>query len=900
MSIMQYSGLNTAEVSESRQIHGTNVLSPAPRTSLFRLFLQKFTDPLIIILLIAGILSIGISFYEFYGLGKNSDVFIEPVGIFTAIFIATGLSFLFEHKAEKEFAMLNKVNDDEPVQVIRSGNTTEIPRKEVVVGDIILLSAGNEIPADARLIEATGLSVNESSLTGELLCRKTTVPEHFDTDATYPSDMVFRGTNVMEGHGIACVTAVGDSTENGKVFVASRIDNSVKTPLDEQLGRLGRLVSITSYIVGALVITGRIIMYASTYGSEWYLMDFLTYMLQSVMLAVTLVVATVPEGLPMAVTLSLAYSMRRLLRSGNLVRKLHACETMGAVTTICTDKTGTLTANQMRVSGYSFFGITTQPDINVHEWSMIMTAMALNSTAELDLSNTQKPKVVGNPTEGALLLWIREHGGDYKKMRAEWEKQSEISFSTERKYMASVITDAEGHRLLVVKGAPEIVFDMCSSASVSRDILNNLLLTYQSQAMRTLGFACAQLKTDDAGISDGEITSSAALEFKGIVSISDPVREDVPQAVRQCLDAGIKIKIVTGDTPATAREIGRRIGLWNSSDPDTGIVTGTEIEAMTDAELRDRVDGLKIIARARPMDKKRLVEALQARGEIVAVTGDGTNDAPALKSAHVGLSMGDGTSVAKEASDITILNNSFSGITNAVMWGRSLYRNIQRFILFQLTVSVAACLTVLIGSFMGTDAPLTVTQMLWINLVMDTFAAMALASLPPSWDVMQHAPRDRRKFIISKPMARFIITVGSIFFAVLTGVLYILEHSDVSNLNELLHPDCKVSRHLSAYELTIFFSLFVMLQMWNLFNARAFGSEQSALRLKHCTEFLFTVALVLFGQIFIVSLGGDFFNVTPLDLSDWIFVIAITSPVLLIGEVFRSAIRRRHHVSAGT
>jgi len=897
---MQYSGLNTAEVSESRQIHGTNVLSPAPRTSLFRLFLQKFTDPLIIILLIAGILSIGISFYEFYGLGKNSDVFIEPVGIFTAIFIATGLSFLFEHKAEKEFAMLNKVNDDEPVQVIRSGNTTEIPRKEVVVGDIILLSAGNEIPADARLIEATDLSVNESSLTGELLCRKTTVPEHFDADATYPSDMVFRGTNVMEGHGIACVTAVGDSTENGKVFVASRIDNSVKTPLDEQLGRLGRLVSITSYIVGALVITGRIIMYASTYGSEWNLMDFLTYMLQSVMLAVTLVVATVPEGLPMAVTLSLAYSMRRLLRSGNLVRKLHACETMGAVTTICTDKTGTLTANQMRVSGYSFFGITTQPDINVHEWSMIMTAMALNSTAELDLSDTQKPKVVGNPTEGALLLWIREHGGDYKKMRAEWEKQSEISFSTERKYMASVITDAKGHRLLVVKGAPEIVFDMCSSASVSRDILNNLLLTYQSQAMRTLGFACAQLKTDDAGIYGGEITSSAALEFKGIVSISDPVREDVPQAVRQCLDAGIKIKIVTGDTPATAREIGRRIGLWNSSDPDTGIVTGTEIEAMTDAELRDRVDGLKIIARARPMDKKRLVEALQARGEIVAVTGDGTNDAPALKSAHVGLSMGDGTSVAKEASDITILNNSFSGITNAVMWGRSLYRNIQRFILFQLTVSVAACLTVLIGSFMGTDAPLTVTQMLWINLVMDTFAAMALASLPPSWDVMQHAPRDRRKFIISKPMARFIITVGSIFFAVLTGVLYILEHSDISNLNELLHPDCEVSRHLSAYELTIFFSLFVMLQMWNLFNARAFGSEQSALRLKHCTEFLFTVALVLFGQIFIVSLGGDFFNVTPLDLSDWIFVIAITSPVLLIGEVFRSAIRRRHHVSAGT
>ncbi len=879
-------GLSPQEIEESRRIHGSNILTPPEKESWIKLFFNKFTDPLIIILLIAGVLSIGISCYEYFILGHGAKVFMEPSGIFAAILLATGLGFIFEYKAEKEFALLNQVSDEEPVEMIRSGNTTMIPRKDVVVGDIIILSTGNEIPADATLLEAVGLSIDESSLTGEPLCHKTTDPRHFSSDDTYPSNMVMRGTKVMEGHGIARVTAVGDATENGKVFVAAQIDNSVKTPLNEQLDRLGRFISISSYIIGALVIAGRVIMYISTYGTAWELMDFLAYLLQSIMLAVTLVVVSVPEGLPMAVTLSLAYSMRRMLHTGNLVRKLHACETMGAVTTICTDKTGTLTANQMRVADSVFFGIDSEADASLPQWDAIMTAMALNSTAELDLSDPARPMVVGNPTEGALLLWIRQHGGDYKAMRSLWIKESEISFSTERKYMATVVRNTCGRRMLIIKGAPEIVYGLCHSDSPERKTLDSLLLGYQQQAMRTLGFACCDLAPEQPGI-EGDTITAENITFSGITAISDPVREDVPDAIRECLDAGIKIKIVTGDPPATAREIGRRIGLWNDNDDDDRIVTGHDIETMTDEELLHRAADLKIIARARPMDKKRLVEALQRRGEVVAVTGDGTNDAPALKAAHVGLSMGDGTSVAKEASDITILNNSFSGITNAVMWGRSLYRNLQRFILFQLTVNVAACLTVLIGSFMGTDAPLTVTQMLWVNIVMDTFAAMALASLPPSRDVMRNRPRDRRKFIITPQMSRFILGVGGAFFAVMFGLLYYMEHYSINSLSEFLHPVAAVHNTLSGYELTMFFSLFVMLQMWNLFNARAFGSSASALRLRHCGEFLFIVAAVFVGQIIIVTFGGNFFNVQRIGLADWAFIIAVTSPVLIIGEILR-------------
>lgn len=880
-------GLTGQQVLESRQKHGANVLTPPPEESLWKLFFDKFKDPLIIVLLAAGVLSILISIYEYVGLDEGATVFFEPAGIFMAIFLATGLSFYFEKKAEDEFKILNQVNDDEAVQVIRDGNPTQVPKKDVVVGDILILNTGEEIPADARLLEATQLSVDESTLTGEPMAAKTTDPEHFDPEATFPSDHVMRGTRVMEGHGIAEVYAVGDSTENGKVYEAAHIDDGTKTPLTEQLERLGALVTKGSYLIGGAVIVGRVMMYLLGHPDfDW--LHFIAYFLQTIMIAVTLVVVSVPEGLPMAVTLSLAYSMRRMLRTNNLVRKMHACETMGATTVICTDKTGTLTQNQMRVAETAFFGLPDQKLGDNAESHLIETAIAVNSTAQLDLSEPERPTVLGNPTEGALLLWMRAAGVDYRAIRENAKVVRELPFTTERKYMATVIAEPDGRERLFVKGAPEIVLALSSSVSggVSRDKIEELLLGYQRKAMRTLGFATCVLPAGAEGIGEKGV-EAPELEFMGVVAIADPVRADVPDAIRECLDAGIAIKIVTGDTPATAMEIGRQIGLWTDADGDRNIITGPEFGALTDSELLDRVLDLKIIARARPMDKKRLVEALQKRGQVVAVTGDGTNDAPALKAANVGLSMGDGTSVAKEASDITIVDNSFTSIGRAVMWGRSLFQNLQRFILFQLTVNVVACLVVLVGAFMGTESPLTVTQMLWVNLIMDTFASMALSSLPPSRSVMDAKPRDRSSFIITRSMWAFIGGLGVVFAAVILGMVYVFEHADVTSLADMFSaPTC--ARHgMTPYELSLIFTTFVMLQFWNLFNARAYATHRSAFHLGKCGEFLMIALVIFIGQILIVSIGGEFFNVVPLKFEDWVIIVVGTSPVLILGELFR-------------
>ncbi len=880
-----YKGLSDAEVSESRVKNGVNILTPPEKEPLWKRFLDKFGDPLIIILMIAGVLSIFISCYEYWGLEQGATVFFEPIGIFIAILLATGLAFFFEMKADKEFELLNQVNDDEPVQVIRNGNAMQIPKKDVVVGDIVILNTGEEIPADGRLLEAVSLSIDESTLTGEPICHKTTDRAEFDPDATFPSDHVMRGTKVMEGHGVMEVVAVGDNTENGRVFEAAQIDDSVKTPLNEQLDGLGRLITKISYGFAIAIIAGRILMYIINV-PDFNWVAFLAFLLQTLMVAVTLVVVAVPEGLPMAVTLSLAYSMRRMLKTNNLVRKMHACETMGATTVICTDKTGTLTQNRMQVYKADFFG---NPSDEV-----LYEGIAVNSTAQLDLSD-YKVQVLGNPTEGALLLWLRDRGADYAALRDNVSRIEELPFTTERKYMATVVRSANGKKIMYVKGAPEIVYGMCRNTSgVSKAEIDARLLEYQNQAMRTLGFAYQELNDGDKTIENNRVVADN-LTFLGIVAISDPVRADVPDAVSEVLNAGIKVKIVTGDTPGTAKEIGRQIGLWNDkADSDRNIITGVEFAELSDSQLRERVGDLKIIARARPMDKKRLVEALQANNEVVAVTGDGTNDAPALKAAHVGLSMGDGTSVAKEASDITIIDNSFASIGRAVMWGRSLYRNIQRFVLFQLTVNVAACLIVLAGAFMGTESPLTVTQMLWVNLIMDTFAAMALASLPPSDSVMADRPRNRREFIINPAMWRFIVGCGIIFFGLLFGMVYVFEHAEVTSLSQLLHVTPGVPDTLSPYELSLIFTTFVMLQFWNMFNARAFATHRSALHLGHCGEFVLIAVLILAGQILIVEFGGGFFGVTPLSLSDWLIIIGGTSLVLWVGEFLRLFRSRRH------
>lgn len=875
---MKYSGLSDVEVAESREKYGVNLLTPPKKESLFSRFLKKFNDPLIIILLIAGVLSVGISVYEYTVLEQGFKVFFEPIGIFVAIILATGLGFIFEAKADKEFELLNQVNDDEPVEVIRNGFAMQIPKKEIVVGDIVILNTGAEVPADGELLEAVTLNIDESTLTGEPICHKTTDPENFDPDATFPSNHAMRGTKVMEGHGVMRVSAVGDHTENGKVYEAAQIDDSVKTPLDEQFERLGKLISIFSYGCGVLILIGRCILYFLNIDFEW--ISFIPYFLQSVMIAVTLVVCSVPEGLPMAVTLSLAYSMRAMLKTNNLVRKMHACETMGATTVICTDKTGTLTQNRMQVAHSDFFG---NPPAEV-----IYEGIAVNSTAQLDLSG-KEPKAIGNPTEGALLLWLLKKGVNYLELKSGVTLVEELPFSTERKYMATVVRSTKGKETLYVKGAPEIIFGLCRNYpdGVSKEGIDSLLLSYQNQAMRTLGFAYQELKPGDKTIRDGKVVADN-LTFLGITAISDPVRDDVPDAVQEVLDAGIKVKIVTGDTPGTAKEIGRQIGLWDDTvDGDRNIITGVEVEQLSDIQLRERVGDLKIIARARPMDKKRLVEALQANHEVVAVTGDGTNDAPALKTAHVGLSMGDGTSVAKEASDITIIDNSFSSIGRAVMWGRSLYRNIQRFILFQMTVNVAACFIVMFGAFMGMQSPLTVTQMLWVNLIMDTFAAMALASLPPSQSVMRDKPRSRTAFIINRTMWQSIIGTGGFFFIILLGILYYFQHTDLTSLTEFMKLPIGANTGLSAYELSLFFTIFVFLQFWNMFNARAFETRRSALHLKGCEWFMIIATLILGGQIMIVELGGNFFNVVPLRFSDWLIIIAATSLILWIPELFR-------------
>ncbi|MDR2809566.1 MAG: calcium-translocating P-type ATPase, PMCA-type [Tannerellaceae bacterium] len=894
-----YTGLTDEQVVESRKRHGENVLTPPEKESLWTQFLEKFTDPIIIILLVALTLSVGVACYEFLsGHNHTLTVFLEPAGILIAVLLATVVGFCFELSANKKFEVLNKVNDDTPVKVVRNGNICQIPKKDVVVDDIVILETGEEIPADGELLEAVSLQINESTLTGEPVIKKTTHPADFAIDATYPSNHALKGTTVVDGHGIMRVLNVGDATEYGKVYEGAQIDSSVETPLNRQLDKLADLITKTSYAIACFIVLGRVISYFVTAGSlyvgDW--IQFGGYILNTVMIAVTVIVVAVPEGLPMSVTLSLALSMKRMLSTNNLVRKMHACETMGATTVICTDKTGTLTQNQMKIYETKFYGHTTITDI-------IKEGIAVNSTAYLDFSDPSKVKALGNPTEGALLLWLHDNHINYLPLRENAEIVEQLTFSTERKYMATIVNSPLlNQKVLYVKGAPEIVLDLCYTTPVSKDDIHAQLYEYQNKAMRTLGFAWQIVEEGKDYFHEGKL-QNMDLTFLGMVAISDPVRAEAPEAVQNCLKAGINVKIVTGDTPGTAKEIGRQIGLWSENEDASHHLTGTEFAAMPDEVLSEKVLDLKILSRARPMDKQRLVELLQARNQVVAVTGDGTNDAPALNAAQVGLSMGDGTSVAKEAGDITILDNSFGSISRAVMWGRSLYQNIQRFILFQMTINVAACLIVLIGAFLGTESPLTVTQMLWVNLIMDTFAALALASLPPNEKVMQDKPRKTTDHIINRAMARNILGVGLLFVILLFGLIQYFKHADITSLSRFSLRDFAVNffnfdrgNGLTPYELSLFFTTFVMLQFWNMFNAKAFMSGKSAFAiLSKCGGFLSIAAVILLGQWLIVTIGGEMFQVVPLHLSDWGIIIGSTSLVLWAGEMARilSVFRKR-------
>ena len=852
-------------------------------------FFGGYGDPLFRILITAFVLSMGISIYEFVWVGAGFKTFFEPVGIIVALILATSIAFFLERSNEKTFQSLNEVNDDTLVKVIRNNNVCQVARKDIVVGDIVLLEAGEEIPADCELLESLNLNVNESSLTGELQVYKTTNPEKFDAEATYPSNQIMKGTIILEGYCTAKVLKVGDATESGKVFEAAQVDEGNPTPLSEELEGLADLITKASYVFAALILVGRIVIYFymgnadfST-GQGW--IDFVTYSLNTIMIAVTLIVVAVPEGLPMSVTLSLAFSMRKLMKENTLPRTMHSCETMGATSVICTDKTGTLTQNQMQVADTKLADISDE---------LLAEMISTNTTANLDFSDKKAIKAVGNPTEAALLLWLNGKGVSYVAVREKSEIIDRLPFSTENKYMVSVVKSVVLNKdVAFVKGAPEILLALSNLDEKQKQEYQSLLSDYQNKAMRTLALAYVESNDSELVLKDGKLNAKN-LNFVGIFAISDPVREDVPAAINDCVSAGIQVKIVTGDTSGTAKEIGRQIGLWNEKDTDKNILTGTEFAAMTDDELMSRVEDVKILSRARPNDKERLVRLLQKRGLVVAATGDGTNDAPALNVADVGLSMGDGTAVAKEASDMTIQDNSFSTIANAVMWGRSLYKNIQRFLLFQLTVNVTACFLVLVGAFMGTQSPLTVTQMLWINLIMDTFAAIALASLPPSKSAMNDKPRDRKASILSSPMRKEILGVGFFFFFLLVAMLYVFEHGDYTSMRDLLNLHIGERDSLTTYELTLLFTTFVMTHFFYLFNARAFETGKSALHFKGCQGLLAIVAVVFFGQVAMVEIPflQDFFNVCGLKFEDWIIIILGSSLVLWVREMWHLIIKK--------
>lgn len=863
----RFKGLTDQEVLQNRQKYGMNLLTPPKRPSIWKLYLEKFQDPVIKVLLVAAAFSLLISIIE--------SEYAETIGIFFAIFLATGIGFYFEYDANKKFDLLNAVGEETPVMVIRNGKVHEIPKKDIVVGDVVILNTGDEIPADGILLEAVSLQVNESSLTGELMVNKTTDEAHFDEEATYPSNSVMRGTTVTDGHGVMCVERVGDATEIGKVARQATEQSQEQTPLNLQLTKLANLIGKVGFTIATLtfvIFTAKdlYVHLNNTTITDWHQwLEIARIVLKYFMMAVTLIVVAVPEGLPMSVTLSLALNMRRMLKTNNLVRKMHACETMGAITVICTDKTGTLTQNLMQVY---------DAKLDESQKNLIAEGIATNSTAFLEEKEGEgKPSGVGNPTEVALLLWLNEQGMDYISLRNQAKTVNQLTFSTERKYMATLVDSSVlNTRVLYVKGAPEIVMGKCNLEESRVKQYNEQLLAYQNQAMRTLGVAYKVIP-ENSSTDCAELVKEGGLTFMGIFAISDPIRPDVPDAVKKCQSAGIRVKIVTGDTPGTATEIARQIGLWTSEDTERNRITGVEFAALSDEEALERVVDLKVMSRARPMDKQRLVQLLQQKGEVVAVTGDGTNDAPALNHAQVGLSMGTGTSVAKEASDITLLDDSFHSIATAVMWGRSLYKNIQRFIVFQLTINVVALLSVLLGAFLGTELPLTVTQMLWVNLIMDTFAAMALASIAPSMDVMNEKPRKRTDFIISPAMRNNIFGVGAGFLIVLMGLLAFFKN---------------MPGGMDVHHLTVFFTIFVMLQFWNLFNASVFGTNHSIFKdAGHAMGMLGVALIILVGQFIIVTFGGKVFRTEPLPALEWAYIIAGTSVVLWIGEIWRGVKR---------
>lgn len=952
-------GLTSSQVVESRSKHGSNVLTPPVRDPWWRLLFEKFDDPIIRILLIAAAIAVIVGFF-------NGN-FIEGIGIIIAVLLATLMAFFNEYRAGLEFDILNKIGDSQPVKVARNGGVTSVPVSEIVVGDHAIIDTGEEIPADGKILNSISLGVNESSLTGELLVYKQTNIDDIQQKHTYPANMLYRGTTVMEGTAAFLVTAVGNATEIGKTAREASIQINDPTPLRIQLERLSKFIGMVGFLVafiafwgfvlfdyfaGKLVLSPEnwfslfsiliplgviltriwlpivldffallgkspapprilssklrvaapklllisVLLFALFYGvgqllginlfstQVWFSIEASEQILLFILVAITLIVVAVPEGLAMSVTLSLAYSMRKMTATNNLVRRMQATETMGATTVICTDKTGTLTQNQMQVVDSTFFA----GDLggNVYLKRLVSLSMAVNSKAFLDRSkNSIRP--LGNPTDAALLLWLNDAEEDYELLRLNFKVASQVPFSSDTKYMATAGNiDLFSKPVILLKGAPEIIKAKCTHFltvdgispidSLGKDQYDDKILGLQESAMRTIAFAYKFVETDNRKITLDENTLDGMV-LLGFVGITDPVRPGVTDAINECRLAGVDVKVVTGDTRVTAKEICKQVGLCIDEN-ESSLISGEEFAALSDSQATGIIPNLMVMYRARPADKLKLVRLLQAMGEVVAVTGDGTNDAPALNKANVGLAMGSGTSVAKEASDIILLDDSFTSIVNAIRWGRSLYQNIQRFLFFQLTINLLALAIVLFGPLVGVTLPLTVVQMLWVNLIMDTFAALALATEPPHKEVMRQKPRKATDFIITPQMRRWIGISAVSFFVVLVAFLRLLN----------------ANNEITIYELTLFFNVFVMLQFWNLFNAKAMGSGKSALaNIGKSKSFLVVAALILLGQVLIVQFGKNFFRTTPLLLHDWLLIFAITSVVLWVGEVLRYVSRRK-------
>lgn len=820
-------GLSDYGVKLRRELHGSNVLTPPKRNPWYILFFEKFKDPLIQILSVAAVIALV--------LGVIKSEYLEPIGIIAAILLAVTIGFINEYSASKKFDILTTSSDDTLVKVRRNGVITQAARKDLVVDDIVLLEAGEEIPADIRIYESYNLKVNESVLTGEskAVTKKPKHPDDEDMKSTYPSWLLLRGTIIEEGSAVGVVEAVGDNTAFGQTARKAAEITDVETPLNKQLNGLADLINKIAFGAAGFLILALLVRYffieQAYVGQDW--MQITNDLLSFLMIAVALIVVAVPEGLPMAVTLALAYSMKRMSKANNLVRKMHACETLGATTLILTDKTGTLTENRMEV-------VT---EIIPHREYITINAL-VNSTAYVN-----GDKTIGNPTEGAIIK-LMDVGDLLGDMRRDNPLVFRLDFSSKTKFMMSVIKQGDIF-ISLVKGAPEVVRDMCSATDVVGEVEE------QRKGRRVIGFAYKESMTLEDAQKLNEFT------YNGFMAIEDPIRKDVPDAVRAAKEAGIKVKIITGDNPATASEIARQARISNRPQAMAGI----DIRNKTNPY--DSVTGITsidVFARTKPEDKQTLVKEFQALGEVVAMTGDGTNDAPALNHAEVGIAMNNGTDVAKEAADIILLDNSFPSIILGIKWGRSLYKNIQHFILFQLTINVVAILIACIGPFIGVDLPFTVTQMLWVNLIMDTFAALALATEPANDAVMKDKPRSPKAFIITKQMWYEIFGVGIVFFVFLVALLY-----------------------TKAVSLTEFFTIFVLLQWWNLFNARVFGQRRSIFDgLLKNPAFVGVTLVILVGQFLIVQYGGAMFRTEPLPMETWGLILIGTSVVTVIRELY--------------